>query len=201
MQLGNWSLSPNRISWTALVLNITYDKFYVSYHFCAIGEEGNHGCGGGLMINAFKYIIKNGGIDTEKSYPYRGHVSAILTLKHQNLSCFFKRPLLNYCLSFHQNEKQCRFKKADIGATMSSYVKIKKESESHLQVAVGTVGPISVAIDASHRSFQVRICLLLTYCLSNSTSCCLSNPNWSNSRALIQVYQLAGNQSRWVDIF
>ena len=41
------------------------------------GEEGNHACEGGLMINAYKYIIKNGGIDTEESYPYKAHVSEL----------------------------------------------------------------------------------------------------------------------------
>jgi len=76
------------------------------------------------MDNAFKYIKANGGIDTEESYPYEGE------------------------------NAQCRFKKANVGADDTGFVDIPQGDENALKNASATVGPISVAIDASHFSFQ-----------------------------------------------
>lgn len=87
--------------------------------------EGNHGCKGGLMDQAFAYIIKNKGIDTEMSYPYQ------------------------------PRDGPCKFKSEDVGATEVSCMDIQHFSESDLQKAVAMEGPISVAIDAGHRSFQM----------------------------------------------
>jgi len=88
-------------------------------------REGNKGCKGGIMENGFKYIIKNKGIDTEESYPYRA-----------------------------VTEPFCKAKEGSVGATMSSFVDIKRGSIEGLQQALATIGPISVAMDASHMSFQ-----------------------------------------------
>jgi len=86
---------------------------------------GNHGCQGGLMDNAFKYIKDNGGIDTEESYPYEAE------------------------------NKKCRFTKQNVGATDTGFVDIEQGDEDALMKAVATVGPVSVAIDAGHYSFQL----------------------------------------------
>jgi len=87
--------------------------------------QGNMGCQGGLMDYAFQYVISNNGIDTEASYPYSA-----------------------------TGPNQCQFNPANVGATIKNYQDVPSGSESSLQTSVAEVGPISVAIDASHQSFQ-----------------------------------------------
>jgi len=86
--------------------------------------QGNQGCNGGLMDQAFEYIIQNGGIDTEASYPYTA-----------------------------TGPNQCQYNAANRGATLRSYNDVSSGDENALLNAV-YLTPTSVAIDASQQSFQ-----------------------------------------------
>lgn len=88
------------------------------------GSHGNHGCSGGWMMYAYKYIADNKGIDTEDSYPYEAV------------------------------QEKCHFNPKTVGATdTGSYSLVGNEKT--LMKFVGTVGPISVAIDAGQNSFHL----------------------------------------------
>ncbi|CAO1340708.1 unnamed protein product [Diamesa tonsa] len=87
-------------------------------------SNGNHGCNGGWMNTAFDYIRKNGGIDTEETYPYTG-----------------------------TDDQGCKFSKSSIGATCTGFMSIQAGDEEKLMNAVATVGPIAVAIQVT-ASFQ-----------------------------------------------
>lgn len=84
----------------------------------------NDGCGGGYMTNAFEYVRDNKGIDSEKAYPYVGE------------------------------DQTCNYTVAGRAAKCKSYKEVTKGSEKALKKAVGTVGPISVGIDASLSTFH-----------------------------------------------
>ncbi|KAH0698398.1 hypothetical protein KY290_014466 [Solanum tuberosum] len=82
------------------------------------------GCEGGLMDDAFKFIIKNHGLTTESNYPYEGTDGTCKTGKESNDA-----------------------------AKITGYEDVPANSESALLNAVANQ-PVSVAIDASGSDFQ-----------------------------------------------
>ncbi|KAI1229993.1 Cathepsin S, partial [Lamprotornis superbus] len=87
------------------------------------GMYGNKGCAGGFMTEAFQYIIDNGGIESEESYPYTA----------QNGTC--------------------RYNASARAASCSRFLELPEGDEAALREAVATVGPVAVAIDATRPSF------------------------------------------------
>lgn len=87
--------------------------------------KANLACNGGWMDNSFKYVRDNKGIDSETGYPY------------------YARPL-GYCYYNAQYNS----------AEDTGFVDLPSGDEQALMTAVATIGPISVAIDATHPSFM-----------------------------------------------
>lgn len=85
---------------------------------CDVNGE-DKGCSGGLMQEAFKFMIKKGGITSESNYPYTA------------------------------KEGKCNAKKANkIAASITGYENVPKNNESALLKAVAHQ-PVSVSVDAS----------------------------------------------------
>uniref|UniRef100_UPI00358F8161 digestive cysteine proteinase 2-like n=1 Tax=Myxine glutinosa TaxID=7769 RepID=UPI00358F8161 len=89
------------------------------------GSYGNYGCNGGYMDSAFEYIQNAGGIELESSYPYTAR------------------------------DGRCAYDRYRVVARCTGYTDIPYASESALQQAVATVGPVAVAIDATGYGFQM----------------------------------------------
>lgn len=85
------------------------------------GSYGNMGCDGGLMDPSFAYIKHTGGIMSEADYPYKGIGG------------------------------KCEADKNKFVGTVTGCKDISKGSETSLQAAVATVGPVSVAINANNK--------------------------------------------------
>ncbi|CAA2974087.1 vignain-like [Olea europaea subsp. europaea] len=84
----------------------------------------NQGCNGGLMDSAFDFIKKNGGITTEKNYPYTA------------------------------KDGRCNYKKENSAAvTIDGHEDVPANDEDALLKAVANQ-PVSVAIDAGGSDFQ-----------------------------------------------
>jgi C1A family cysteine protease len=86
--------------------------------------QGNEGCNGGLMDNAFQYIISNGGLTTEMGYPY--------TATGPN-TCSVTTPL---------------------ASNIAAYCDVESASNEQLLVDAVAQQPVSVAIEADQSCFQ-----------------------------------------------
>merc|ERR1719335_1568343 len=87
-------------------------------------DASDSGCNGGLMDYAFKFVIENGGLDTEKDYPYT--------------------PVEHRCDSQRENRHV---------VTIDGYRDVPPGNETALIEAVRH-GPVSIAIEADQQGFQ-----------------------------------------------
>jgi cathepsin L len=112
------------------------------------------------MDNAFKYIKNNNGINKDTAYPYKAVKGT------------------------------CSFTLANVGATATGYVNIPSGNETALQIAVATIGPISVAIDASGSAFQLYKSGVYSNTACSSTSL--------NHGVLVVGYGTSNGQDYWI---
>lgn len=86
---------------------------------------GNNGCDGGEDFRVYQWMMKHGGIPSEESYgPYLGA------------------------------DGYCHLENSTMAASINGYVNVTSGSIDALKVAIFKHGPISVAIDAGHKSFS-----------------------------------------------
>ncbi|CBI21373.3 unnamed protein product, partial [Vitis vinifera] len=94
--------------------------------------EYDMGCNGGLMDYAFDFIIKNGGLDTEKDYPYTGF------------------------------DGECNLSgKSSKVVSIDGYEDVPPFDEKALQKAVAHQ-PVSVAVEAGGRALQLYVSGIFT---------------------------------------
>lgn len=86
--------------------------------------EGNEGCDGGLMDDAFEYVIKEGGLCTETEYPYTGTDGVC---KASSCGTLYDK--------------------------ISSYTDVTSDDTTALETAAAA-GCVSVAIEADQYAFQ-----------------------------------------------
>ncbi|XP_067456527.1 cathepsin K-like [Thunnus thynnus] len=79
-----------------------------------------NGCGGGQMIDAFKYVQDNGGMNSEKDYPYIG------------------------------KKQRCRYKPSAKAAQCKDFIEIPVGNECALADALYKVGPLCVTVDSGN---------------------------------------------------
>uniref|UniRef100_A0A8D8U3N5 Counting factor associated protein D n=1 Tax=Cacopsylla melanoneura TaxID=428564 RepID=A0A8D8U3N5_9HEMI len=124
---------------------------------------GNNGCDGGEDFRSYQWILKHGGLPTEDDYgPYLGQ------------------------------DGYCHIQNTTITAPITGFVNVTPNSEDALKLALAKHGPISVAIDASQKSFSFY---------SNGVyydENCKNSPNGLDHAVLAVGYGKLENKPYWM---
>jgi cathepsin F len=92
---------------------------------CDLGT-GDEGCNGGDTPTAYEYVIKAGGMETEKDYPYTAE------------------------------DDKCAFKSAEVAATIKNWTYItQNKNETEMQQKLLVNGPLSICVDATIWQFYI----------------------------------------------
>lgn len=91
-------------------------------------EFGNKGCNKGAMTLAFDYVKQEGGIVSDKDYPYTANMTKCRVNDNDN--------------NMHKI------------ATVSGYRRINKRDEEEMKYIVATDGPVCVNIEATRENFM-----------------------------------------------
>jgi C1A family cysteine protease len=102
-------------------------------------SAGNQGCNGGLMDDAFEWIVSNGGIDTEADYPYTSGGGITGTCDNAKL--------------------------ANKVGKLTGHTDLP-HNEAQMMTWVSTGGPLSIAVDAL--SWQTYIGGIKKYCFGRT---------------------------------
>uniref|UniRef100_H3C206 Cathepsin 12 n=1 Tax=Tetraodon nigroviridis TaxID=99883 RepID=H3C206_TETNG len=121
---------------------------------------GTYGCSGAWMANAYDYVVNNG-LESTGTYPYTS-----------------------------MDTQPCYYDNKRAVGTIRDYRFIPKGDEQALADAVATIGPITVAIDASHSSF-----LFYSSGIYEESNC---NPNNLSHAVLLVGYGSEGGQDYWL---
>ncbi|KAH9626540.1 hypothetical protein KSS87_005520 [Heliosperma pusillum] len=122
-----WSFSTNgalegaHFLATGKLVSLSEQQLVDCDHECDPEEKDScdAGCNGGLMNNAFEYILKAGGVQREEDYPYTG-----------------------------TDRGTCKFDKSKIAATVSNFSVIST-NEDQIAANLVKNGPLAIAINAA----------------------------------------------------
>jgi cathepsin L len=139
------------------------------------GSFGNGGCGGGWPADAYDYLASVNGSELETSYPYLFADTA---------------GSAGTCM-YNSTSAVVASVAGTLGVNTSTWV-TPLGSESALQAAVSSIGPISVCIDAGVLSFMLYESGIYT------DTTCSNNPSDLDHAVVVVGYGTSGSQAYWI---